>query len=42
MRRFLLTGIAILCATGVVVSWAADTAVVKVLAYHPNGTVSQG
>jgi S1-C subfamily serine protease len=42
MRRFLLIGLAICCAASVVASWAADTAVVKVLAYYPNGNVSQG
>jgi hypothetical protein len=42
MRRFLLIGLAVFYATGAVAGRAADTAVVKVLAYYPNGNVSQG
>jgi len=41
MRPILLIGLAILSATSAVAN-VVDTAVVKVLAYYPNGNVSQG
>jgi S1-C subfamily serine protease len=42
MRPILLVVLAILAASSAATSRAADTTVVKVLAYYPNGDVSQG
>jgi hypothetical protein len=42
MRPILLIGLGVLAATSALISRAADTTVVKVLAYCADGTVSQG
>jgi hypothetical protein len=42
MKSILLLAVAVLAAISTATSRAADTAVVKVLAYCPNGDVSQG
>ena len=42
MRSVLLIGVAILAAISTATSRAAETRVVKVLAYYPDGDVSQG